>query len=242
VRRNRGELWTRSYGDSLEVRLALLQAPEVSEGRTANGLIEGEPEFYDFDLFLPRPIIEREGLLQADLSELEYVVFDTETTGLNLSQGDKVISISAVRIRRGRVQHADIFHTLVNPGRSIPPESEIFTTSRITWWADAPSMNEVYPQFVKYVGDSILVAHNAAFDKKCLDMAAAMAGLPQINNPILDTLFLSYGLHKGTEGHGLDAMAERMGITIEGGTHLWEMPVPLPRYFWGSCRCCLDEV
>jgi len=82
--------------------------------------------------------------------------------------------------------------------------------------ADAPSMNEVYPQFVKYLGDSVLVAHNAAFDKKCLDMAALEAGLPRIGNPILDTLFLSYGLHKGTEGHSLDAMAERMGITIEG--------------------------
>lgn len=82
--------------------------------------------------------------------------------------------------------------------------------------AGAPPMNEVYPQFVEYLGDSVLVAHNAAFDKKCLDLAAADAGLPQIDNPILDTLFLSYALHKDTEGHSLEAIAERMGITIEG--------------------------
>ena len=216
VRRNRGELWTRSLGSSLEVRLALLQSSAVSMGRSGNGLIEGEPEFYDFDLFLPRPVLEREDLLRADLADLEYVVFDTETTGLQISQGDKVVSISAVRIRRGRVQNADIFHTLVNPGRHIPAESVAFHHIEDHMVVDAPSMSEVYPQFVKYAGDSVLVAHNAAFDKKCLDMAAAEAGLPQVDNPILDTLFLSVGLHNGTEGHSLDAMAERMGVTIEG--------------------------
>jgi DNA polymerase-3 subunit epsilon len=216
VRRNRGELWTRSAGDSLEVRLALLQASAAPEVRRADGLIEGEPEFYNFDLFLPRPILEREELLQADLADLEYVVVDTETTGLQLSRGDKIISISAIRIRRGRVQNADIFNTLVNPGRSIPAESTIIHGIVDHMVVDAPSMNEVYPQFMEYVGDSILVAHNAAFDKKCLDMAAEAGAFRQIDNPILDTLLLSYALHQEIEGHSLDAIAERMGITIEG--------------------------
>lgn len=216
VRRNRGEMWTRTTGDCLEVRLALLQAGAVSEGDRVDGLLEGEPEFYDFDLFLPRPVIERADQLQANLSDLEYVVFDTETTGLRLSDGDKVISISGVRIRRGRIQNADIFNSLVNPGRSIPPESILFHHIEDHMVADAPSISQVYPQFVEFVGDSILVAHNAAFDKKCLEIAAAEAQLPMIDNPILDTLFLSYGIHEGTEGHSLDALTERMGITNEG--------------------------
>jgi DNA polymerase-3 subunit epsilon len=216
VRRNRGELWTRSSGDFLDVRLALLQAPAVSEGRGTDGLIEGEPEFYNFDLFLPRPVFEREDLLQADLADLDYVVVDTETTGLQLSQGDKIVSISAIRIQRGRVQNSGIFNTLVNPGRKIPPESTEIHHIHDQMVADAPSMNEVYPQFVEYLGDSVLVAHNAAFDKKCLDMAAAEAGLPLIDNPILDTIFLSYALHQEIEGHSLEAIAGRMGIPIEG--------------------------
>jgi DNA polymerase-3 subunit epsilon len=216
VRRNRGELWTRYSDDSLEVRLALMQATAVFEARRADGLIEGEPEFYNFDLFLPRPVFEREDLLQADLADLDYVVVDTETTGLQLSHGDKVISISAIRIQRGRVQNVGIFNTLVNPGRPIPPESTEIHHIEDQMVAGAPSMNDVYPQFVEYVGDSVLVAHNAAFDKKCLDMAAAEAGLPQIDNPILDTIFLSYALHQEIEGHSLEAIAERMGITIEG--------------------------
>ena len=200
----------------MEIRLALLQADAASEIDPAAGLLDGEPEFYDFDLFLPRPVIERVDQLQAKLGDLEYVVFDTETTGLRLSEGDKVISISGIRIRRGRIQNADIFHTLVNPGRSIPPESTLLHHIEDHMVADAPSITEVYPQFTEFVGDSVLVAHNAAFDKKCLEMAAAEAGLPMIDNPFLDTLFLSYGIHERTEGHGLDAMAERMGITIEG--------------------------
>ena len=216
VRRNRGELWSRISDECLEVRLALLQADTLSEVERADGLLEGEPEFYDFDLFLPRPVVERADQLQADLNELEYVAFDTETTGMRLSEGDKVISISGVRIRRGRIQNAETFHSLVNPGRPIPAESIQFHHIEDHMVADAPSISQVYPQFTEFVGDSILVAHNAAFDRKCLEMAAAESGLPLIDNPILDTLFLSYGLHEGTEGHSLDAMAERMGIVIEG--------------------------
>jgi DNA polymerase-3 subunit epsilon len=216
VHGNRGELWTRSSDDAHEVRLALLQTSAVSDECRRDGLIEGEPEFYDFDLFLPRPVVERADQLQANLADLDYVVFDTETTGMRLSQGDKAISISGIRIRRGRVQNADIFHSLINPGRSIPLESIKFHHIEDHMVADAPSISQVYPQFVSFVGDSILVAHNAAFDKRCLEIAAAEAGLPLIDNPILDTLLLSYGIHEGAEGHSLDAMAERMGIIIEG--------------------------
>ncbi|MDD5286654.1 MAG: exonuclease domain-containing protein [Desulfuromonadaceae bacterium] len=216
VRKNRGEFWTRSSGECLEVRLALLQACDVYEGEHADVLRDCKPEFYDFDLFLPRPVVERTEQLQADLSDLEYVVFDTETTGMRLSEGDKVISLSGVRIRRGRIQNSDIFHALVNPGRSIPSESIQFHNIEEWMVADAPSISQVYPQFVEFVGDSVLVAHNAAFDKKCLEMAAAESGLPLIDNPILDTLFLSYGIHEGAEGLSLDSIAKRMGITIEG--------------------------
>lgn len=216
VRKNRGELWTRSSGEAMEVRLALLQADTAAGAGPVNGLPNGEPVFYDFDLFLPRPVVERADQLRADLSALDYVVFDTETTGMQLSLGDKIISISGVRIRHGHIQNAEVFHSLVNPGRLIPPESFRFHHIDDHMVADAPSISLVYPQFVDFVGDAILVAHNAAFDKKCLENAAAEAAMPMIDNPILDTLFLSYGIHEESEGHSLDAIAARLGITIEG--------------------------
>ena len=62
----------------------------------------------------------------------------------------------------------------------------------------------------------MLVAHNAAFDKKFLEIVANKFQLPPLENPILDTLFLSYGIHKEFEGHNLDALAERMGIEVQG--------------------------
>ncbi|MDW7711901.1 MAG: exonuclease domain-containing protein [Deferrisomatales bacterium] len=216
VRRNRGEVWTRVTEGGFEVRLALLPATEPAAEARVEGIADEQPEFYDFDLFLPRPSTEPAEMLRTSLANLEYVVFDSETTGLHPSQGDEVVSLSAVRVRHGKVQHADTFHSLVNPGRPIPRASIRFHGIEDAMVADAPGMAEVLPLFYEYVGGSVLVAHNAAFDKKFLDLAAGRFGLPLLENPILDTLFLSYGLHKDFEGHNLDAIAERLGIEMQG--------------------------
>jgi len=217
VRRNKGELSLHLIGPEYrELRLTLPAAGEGHERTGPRGLIEGEPEFYNFDLFLPRPVIEKKGLLDTALTDLEYVVLDTETTGLKLSQGDRIVSISGIRIRRGKIVQAEIFHSLVNPGRPIPRESTEIHHIDDGMVADAPGMAEVYPQFLEFAGDCVLVAHNAAFDKRALDLAAADTGQPQLDNPMLDTLFLSYGMHEGTERHSLDALTERLGIVIEG--------------------------
>ncbi len=216
VRRNRGELWTREVEGGFEVCLGLEPAVTGPRLVTAPGIADDQPEFYDFDLFLPRPSVEPQSRLDAPLADLEYVVFDTETTGLRPSEGDRVVSLSGVRIRGGRIQHAETFHALVNPGRPIPPESTVFHGITDADVAGAPPIGEVVSDFQRFVGDAILVAHNAAFDKRFLDIACREAGLPLIDNPILDTLFLSYGIHKEFQGHNLDAIAERLGVTVEG--------------------------
>lgn len=216
VRANRGELWTRLSEGALEVRMALLRAPSGPAAADPAGIADAQPELYDFDLFLPRPAHEADSVLRAPLASLEFVVFDTETTGLQPSRGDEVVSLSAVRVRRGKVQTVETFHTLVNPGRPIPPESTKFHGLTDADVADAPTLAEVLPKFYGYVGKSVLVAHNAAFDKKFLDLAARRAGLPLLENPFLDTLFLSYGIHKDFEGHNLEAIAGRLGIEVQG--------------------------
>jgi DNA polymerase-3 subunit epsilon len=216
VRRNRGELWTRSSDGAFEVCLGLMRASVSPARTTQEGIADQQPEFYDFDLFLPRPSFEAEEMLNATLETLEYVVFDSETTGLHPSKGDRVVSLSAIRVRRGKIQSADTFHTLVNPGRPIPPESTGFHGIGDGEVKDAPAMGGVLRRFYEYAGNSVLVAHNAAFDKKFLDLAASQEGLPLLENPILDTLFLSYGIHKDFEGHNLEAIAARLGIEVEG--------------------------
>ena len=215
VRRNRGEIWLRRGEGYVEVCLGLERAAvTVQEGAVA-GLLDDQPEFYDFDLFLPRPALEGEALLETPLTELEYVVFDTETTGLRPSKGDRIVSLSAVRIRGGKIVSGSVFHTLVNPGRPIPPEATRIHGITDEEVADAPALADVLPRFYEFVGRAVLVAHNAAFDKRFLDLAAREARLPLLENPILDTLFLSYGLHPAFEGHNLDAIAKRLGIVPE---------------------------
>ncbi len=215
VRQNRGELWLRRVDGALEICLGLERAALVVGEEAEPGILDEQPEFYDFDLFLPHPTVEGENLLSTPLSELEYVVLDTETTGLRPSQGDRIVSLSAVRIRGGKVVSGSVFHTLVNPGRPIPPESIKFHGIDDEAVKDAPSLAEVLPRFYEFVGNAVLVAHNAAFDKKFLDLGAREAGLAELDNPILDTLFLSYGVHKDFEGHNLDAIAARLGVVVE---------------------------
>lgn len=215
VRRNRGELWCRRAAGALEVRMALPIAP-AAPAAEVRGIADEQPDFYDFDLFLPRPAAEPQEILSTPLAELEYVVFDTETTGLNPSLGDEVVSLSGVRVRHGRVVGADTFHAVVDPGRPIPPESTRFHGLDDAAVAGAPTLAEVLPQFQAYVGSAVLVAHNAAFDKKFLDLAVARFRLAPVENPILDTLFLSYGVHRDFEGHNLDAIAGRLGVEVRG--------------------------
>jgi len=62
---------------------------------------------------------------QKPIVETEFVVFDTETTGLNVKKGDRIVSISAIRLKKGRIDLSDAFHALVNPNRDIPSSSAV---------------------------------------------------------------------------------------------------------------------
>ncbi|NQV48733.1 MAG: hypothetical protein HQ504_13260 [Rhodospirillaceae bacterium] len=171
------------------------------------------PEFYDRTL-LNQPM-HMEELGGRDLKSLTYVVFDTETTGLKPSAGDEIISIAGVRVRDGKIDRGDIFTSLVNPGREIPKASIRFhgiTDDMVTGEKDILT---VIPEFKTFVGDAVLVAHNAAFDMKFLKLKEQAAGIV-FDHIVLDTLLLSVFLHDQTNKHTLDAIAERLGVEIEG--------------------------
>jgi len=149
------------------------------------------------------------------LSELVYTVFDTETTGLNPSEGDQIIQIGAARCVNGRLLKQESFEQLVNPGCLIPAASIPIHGITQSMVRDKPDITQVLPAFHSFAHDSVLVAHNAAFDMKFLQLQEANTGLV-FNHPVLDTLLLSAVVHPNHDSHRLEAIAERFNITVQG--------------------------
>jgi len=173
---------------------------------------ESRPEFYDFDLFhQPGQTPE---LDHTPLAELTYTVFDTETTGLHPSGGDEIISIGAVRIVNNRLLRAEIYEQLVDPKHPINPVAQTIHGISNEMLRGKPTIDEVLPQFYDYCDETVLVAHNAAFDMRFLQMKEEATGV-YFTQPLLDTLLLSEVLHPNQESHALETIAERLGIKVE---------------------------
>ncbi len=172
--------------------------------------LPSRPEFYDFDLPLPEE--EPADLLDRPLSRLVAVAFDLETTGLDPKR-DEIVQIGAVRILGGRLLRGEIFDQLVDPGRPIPAGSTRFHGITDPMVEDAPPPAIALARFKTFVGEAILVAHNAAFDLAFLRRKEELAGV-RFDNPVLDTLLLSAVLDPEIGDHSLDAAAARHGITV----------------------------
>ena len=175
--------------------------------------VESRPEFYDFNLF--RRNDENHALDDRPLSELVYSAFDTETTGLEPANGDEIIQFGAVRIVNGRLLRHESFDQLVDPRRPLRPEGIPIHGITEDMVAGQPPIDTVLPQFHRFCEDTVLVAHNAAFDMRFLQLKEARTGI-RFTQPLLDTLLLSAVVHPNQESHKLEAIAERMGIRIIG--------------------------
>jgi DNA polymerase-3 subunit epsilon len=215
LERHGGEIWHQRDEASDDSCLRLLlplgeAAPQPLRRRLPE---ESRPEYYDFDLF-QRAGIQREFDDQR-LSELTYTVFDTETTGLEPSAGDEIISVGAVRIVNARLLTHEVFEQLVNPQRALNRESSRIHGIDARLLASQPTLGEVLPDFYRFCGDTVLVAHNAAFDMRFLELKEATTGI-RFDQPVLDTLLLSAVVHPSLQDHRLEAIAERLGVRVIG--------------------------
>ena len=163
----------------------------------------------DFSFFRRKPKAQDE----RNLADLTFVVFDTETTGLQPSGGDRIVQIAGVRIVDGAVRRDQVFEELVHPGRPIPPLSTTFHGITDAQVAHKRPIGPVLRDFHAFCGDSVLVAHNAAFDMKFLELAQA-DGAPAFSHTVLDTLLLSAVLEPKARNHDLDALAARHGVVL----------------------------
>ena len=149
------------------------------------------------------------------MTELTYTVFDMETTGLRPSEGDEIISIGGIRIVNCRLLSDERFEQLIDPLRAIPWESAQIHGIQTEMVDGQPTIDTVLPRFQQFAEDTILVAHNAAFDMRFLQLKEEQTGV-QFNNPVLDTLLLSAIVHPAHEDHNLEAIAQRLGVRVLG--------------------------
>jgi len=209
-----GELWSQRHPRIEGMAIVRLPLPASKESPVGPAIdLPTRPMIYDFDLFEARP--QHESLLDTPLRKLDYVVFDSETTGLEPEHGDEVVSIAAVRIVNQRILPDEQFNQLVHPGRQIPRESIRYHGITDEQVKDAPSIIEVLPKFKAFAKDAVLVAHNAWFDMAFIRRREAQSGA-YFTNPILDTLMLSVCLHGHEVEQSLDAITQRLGIDIQG--------------------------
>ena len=150
-------------------------------------------------------------LLARPLSATTFVVVDLETTGMAASAAG-IIEIGAARVHGGRVTAE--FTQLVNPGVRLPTFITRLTGIDDAMLAGQPPIAEVWPRWAEFLGDSVLVAHNARFDLGFLNAAALTLGGQALPNPHLCTLKLARRLVPEQRRRGLDALAAHFGIPL----------------------------
>ncbi len=216
--RHKGEVWchTDKQTNRAYFRLLLpIALPEPPLELTILPQItpESRPKYYDFDLFNQPG--QKPELDQRLLTELTYTVFDTETTGLNPSEGDEIIAIGAIRLVNGRLLRHEAMEQLIDPRRSVSQQSVRIHGISPDMLQGQPTIEQVLPIFYQFAEDTVLVAHNAAFDMRFLQLKETQTGIKFIQ-PVLDTLLLSVVVHPSLTDHSLEAIAQRLGVNIIG--------------------------
>jgi DNA polymerase-3 subunit epsilon len=171
--------------------------------------------------------------VEQPLAETAFTLFDVETTGLSPAYGDRVCEVACVAVRDGI--ELGRFESLVDPGRTISPGA--FRVNRITpeMLAGAPPFEAIAPSLLALMQDTVLVAHNAAFDLGFLAMELEIAQVPPPEGPVVDTLALSRRAYSFAS-NSLPAVARALDVEA-GPAHramgdVWTMWQVLDRILW----------
>ncbi|MFO8063298.1 MAG: 3'-5' exonuclease, partial [Spirochaetia bacterium] len=143
------------------------------------------------------------------VSEITFVAFDFETTGLHPAT-DRIIEVGAVKFRAREV--LETFDELVNPG--IPVSPDAIKVSGITeeMLASKPSIDQTLPRFLQFIGDSVLVAHNAPFDVSFLRAALETTRRGEVTNMVVDTQVLAQKAYPRLKSYSLQNLVAHLEL------------------------------
>jgi DNA polymerase-3 subunit epsilon len=142
---------------------------------------------------------------------MREIVLDTETTGLSTKDGHRIFEIGAVELVNF-LPTGEVFHHFVNPGRELSAESTRITGITDEQVKDKPPFADVVDDFLAFLGDAPIIAHNANFDISFLSYELEILSKPALANQIIDTLALARKKIPGGR-HSLDALCKRFNIT-----------------------------
>ncbi len=149
---------------------------------------------------------------------MREIIFDTETTGFDPRNGDRMVEIGCIEVVN-RVPTGRTFHAYFNPGRSMPAEAEAVHGLSDAFLADKPGFAERALELLEFIGDSPMVAHNAGFDFNFINFELSACGHPEVClDRMVDTIALAKVRHPGAK-LSLDALCTRYGIDRSHRTH-----------------------
>lgn len=145
------------------------------------------------------------------LDDATYCVLDLETTGISITT-EKITEVGIMKVKNGEV--IDEFEIFVNPEKPIPQRVVEVTNITDEMVKDAETIDKVFPKILEFVGDSIIVAHNASFDVGFLKHNAKLLGY-EFNNTYIDTLPLAKDLFPDLKKYKLGKIADSLGIEVD---------------------------
>lgn len=182
------------------------------------------------------PIVVRPA--RRSLKEDTYVVFDVETTGLS-AVSDTIIELAGVKMRNGEV--IDTFESFANPHRKLSATISELTGITDEMLVGAPEVDEVLTRFRDFIGDSVLVAHNASFDMGFLQLGLERMGQPPVSNPVLDTLELGRALYPGMRNYRLNTLCAKFKIRLDQHHRAVHDAEATGFLMWKMISDCLDR-
>jgi DNA polymerase-3 subunit epsilon len=148
------------------------------------------------------------------MSKLREIVLDTESTGLNARNGDRLIEIGCVELI-DRVKTNQTFHCYINPRKEISPDALRIHGITNEFLNDKPVFHDIANDFLSFIEDSALVIHNASFDMSFINHELSLVNRPAIDQArVIDTLFMARKKFPGSPA-SLDALCKRFNISLD---------------------------